>query len=62
MEIETLRATLAACRRRCHYCDFSIVATGDSNRDHWHAQMETYVDAVCREILATAVCAPLLSR
>jgi hypothetical protein len=31
------------------------VATGDNNRDHWHAQMETYVDAVCAEILATPV-------
>jgi len=44
---------LPFCKRRCHYCDFSIIATGDSNRDHWIENMERYVDIVCREIDAT---------
>lgn len=44
------------CRRRCHYCDFPIVAVGQNTDDTHHVDkvMADYVDLVCREIAITA--------
>ncbi|KAK3243301.1 hypothetical protein CYMTET_47041, partial [Cymbomonas tetramitiformis] len=47
---------LPFCKRRCHYCDFAIIATGrDGKQDHVLAAMEAYVDTVCKEIESTPV-------
>ncbi|KAL3701743.1 hypothetical protein R1sor_019765 [Riccia sorocarpa] len=45
------------CRRRCFYCDFTIVAVGertDRTADHHDLVMRNYVDILCKEIAATA--------
>ncbi|BBM97249.1 oxygen-independent coproporphyrinogen III oxidase [Marchantia polymorpha subsp. ruderalis] len=45
------------CRRRCFYCDFTIVAVGertDQTSDHQDSVMANYVDLVCKEIASTA--------
>lgn len=41
------------CRRRCFYCDFPIAVAGDRARGETSPRMQTYVDALCREIQAT---------
>ncbi|KAG6549667.1 hypothetical protein Mapa_008646 [Marchantia paleacea] len=44
------------CRRRCFYCDFTIVAVGertDQTSDHQDSVMVNYVDLVCKEIAST---------
>ena len=43
------------CRRRCFYCDFPIAVAGDRARGETSPRMQSYVDAVCREIRATPV-------
>ncbi|XP_002971105.2 uncharacterized protein LOC9641851 [Selaginella moellendorffii] len=42
---------LPFCKRRCHYCDFPIVALGESSSNAG-STMESYVDLVCQEIAA----------
>jgi coproporphyrinogen III oxidase-like Fe-S oxidoreductase len=41
------------CRRRCFYCDFPIAVAGDRARGETSPRMQTYVDALCREIQVT---------
>ncbi|MEM6521309.1 MAG: radical SAM family heme chaperone HemW [Cyanobacteria bacterium P01_C01_bin.70] len=41
------------CRRRCFYCDFPIAVAGDRARGETSPRMQTYVDALCREIQTT---------
>ena len=42
---------LPFCRRRCHYCDFTIVPVGDRvNSALVSSRMETYVALLCKEI------------
>ena len=43
------------CRRRCFYCDFPIAVAGDRARGETSLRMQTYVDALCREIQVTPV-------
>ena len=43
---------LPFCRRRCHYCDFPIVAVGDKP-ERADAAAESYVSLLLREIRAT---------
>ncbi|GER42905.1 oxygen-independent coproporphyrinogen IIIoxidase [Striga asiatica] len=47
---------LPFCRRRCHYCDFPIIALGSdqntSGRDD--PRISSYIGTLCREIEATA--------
>jgi coproporphyrinogen III oxidase-like Fe-S oxidoreductase len=40
------------CRRRCFYCDFPIVVTGNARRD---SLSESYVNCLVREIEATSL-------
>ncbi|WP_204142008.1 radical SAM family heme chaperone HemW [Halomicronema sp. CCY15110] len=48
------------CRRRCFYCDFPIAVAGDRARGETSPRMQSYVDALCREIQVTpALGAPL---
>lgn len=49
------------CRRRCFYCDFPIAVAGDRARGATSPRMQTYVDALCREIRATPVLGPELA-
>ncbi|CAM6114933.1 unnamed protein product [Calypogeia fissa] len=49
---------LPFCRRRCFYCDFTILAVGErteQTKGHIDSFMSDYVDLVCREIAKTAV-------
>lgn len=46
------------CRRRCFYCDFPIAVAGDRARGESSPRMQSYVDALCREIQATPVLGP----
>lgn len=48
------------CRRRCFYCDFPIAVAGDRARGETSPRIQSYVDALCREIQVTpALGAPL---
>ncbi|KAH6799564.1 hypothetical protein C2S51_036048 [Perilla frutescens var. frutescens] len=55
---------LPFCRKRCHYCDFPIIALGSSS-DHYDddPRISSYVETLCREIMATkstpSSCPPL---
>ncbi|KZV46499.1 radical S-adenosyl methionine domain-containing protein 1, mitochondrial [Dorcoceras hygrometricum] len=46
---------LPFCRKRCHYCDFPIIALGSSSTmtNDDDPRMSTYVETVCREIKST---------
>ncbi|XP_068308663.1 uncharacterized protein [Pyrus communis] len=47
---------LPFCRKRCHYCDFTIVALGSaSTQTDDDPRMTNYVELLCREINATKV-------
>ncbi|KAM3319256.1 heme chaperone HemW [Capsicum chacoense] len=50
---------LPFCRKRCHYCDFPIVALGLSSphgdEDEDDPRIVNYIDYLCREIKATSV-------
>ncbi|GAB4860517.1 hypothetical protein Ancab_035677 [Ancistrocladus abbreviatus] len=55
---------LPFCRKRCHYCDFPIVALGSSpNQSHDDPRITDYIELLCREIVATKLdfeqCPPL---
>ncbi len=41
------------CRRRCFYCDFPIAVIGERQRGETSPGIQSYVDWLCREILAT---------
>ncbi|VFQ61695.1 unnamed protein product [Cuscuta campestris] len=43
---------LPFCRRRCHYCDFPILALGTTSSSE-DPRIANYVDLICREITAT---------
>ncbi|XP_051147902.1 uncharacterized protein LOC127263028 [Andrographis paniculata] len=43
---------LPFCRRRCHYCDFPIIALGSSAAPT-DPRISNYVETICREIHAT---------
>ena len=43
------------CRRRCFYCDFPIAVAGDRARGESSPRIQSYVDALCREIQVTPV-------
>ncbi|BAT79413.1 hypothetical protein LR48_Vigan04g073100 [Vigna angularis] len=50
---------LPFCRKRCHYCDFPIVALGSaSTQTHHDPRVSNYIDWLCREITATKVDQP----
>ncbi|KAI3454968.1 hypothetical protein Pfo_011631 [Paulownia fortunei] len=48
---------LPFCRKRCHYCDFPIIALGSSSsipeKDNDDPRISNYVETLCREIKAT---------
>ncbi|PON85282.1 Coproporphyrinogen III oxidase, oxygen-independent related [Trema orientale] len=45
---------LPFCRKRCHYCDFPIVALGSaSSQTEDDPRMVNYINLLCREIMAT---------
>lgn len=45
---------LPFCRKRCHYCDFPIVALGSSaSQTNYDPRITNYVQLICREINAT---------
>ncbi|KAL8042546.1 hypothetical protein ABFX02_09G059500 [Erythranthe guttata] len=53
---------LPFCRKRCHYCDFPIIALGSSSttttttpekNDTYDPRISNYVETLCREIKAT---------
>ncbi|KAF4395057.1 hypothetical protein G4B88_017927 [Cannabis sativa] len=47
---------LPFCRKRCHYCDFPIVALGSGStqtEDEDDPRMVNYINLLCREIMAT---------
>ncbi|KAF9621902.1 hypothetical protein IFM89_029122 [Coptis chinensis] len=44
---------LPFCRKRCHYCDFPIVALGSMNQFEDDPRIINYVQLICREIKAT---------
>ncbi|KAF5184091.1 Oxygen-independent coproporphyrinogen iii oxidase [Thalictrum thalictroides] len=48
---------LPFCRKRCHYCDFTIVALGSSSSNQFNDEddprITNYVQLLCREIKAT---------
>ncbi|XP_027338797.1 uncharacterized protein LOC113852662 [Abrus precatorius] len=47
---------LPFCRKRCHYCDFPIVALGSSStQTHDDPRVSNYIHWLCREINATQV-------
>ncbi|KAJ4712506.1 Coproporphyrinogen III oxidase, oxygen-independent related protein [Melia azedarach] len=48
---------LPFCRKRCHYCDFPIVALGScsSQTDDNDPRISNYIQLLCREINATKV-------
>lgn len=43
---------LPFCKKKCYYCDFPVIAMGGGGEKMKDA-METYVDAVCEEIIQT---------
>jgi len=50
---------LPFCRKRCHYCDFPIVALGSaSTQTHHDPRVSNYIHWLCREITATKVDQP----
>ncbi|XP_042502546.1 heme chaperone HemW [Macadamia integrifolia] len=51
---------LPFCRKRCHYCDFAIVALGSSssNMIEDDPRITNYVQLLCREIEATTAVTP----
>lgn len=44
---------LPFCRKRCHYCDFPIIALGSSSAPEEDPRILNYIQTVCREIKAT---------
>ncbi|KAL8464202.1 hypothetical protein ACS0TY_033930 [Phlomoides rotata] len=48
---------LPFCRKRCHYCDFPIIALGSSSsspaKDHHDPRISNYIETLRREIMAT---------
>ncbi|KAL3512604.1 hypothetical protein ACH5RR_025321 [Cinchona calisaya] len=44
---------LPFCRKRCHYCDFPIIALGSSSAPDNDPRIVNYVQTLCREIKAT---------
>ena len=54
---------LPFCRKRCHYCDFPILALGSSAQVDDDPRIVNYIDVLSREIVATQVemsqCVPL---
>ncbi|CAJ1975011.1 unnamed protein product [Sphenostylis stenocarpa] len=53
---------LPFCRKRCHYCDFPIVALGSaSTQTHLDPRVSNYINWLCREITATKVNQPASS-
>ncbi|WOH05219.1 hypothetical protein DCAR_0624633 [Daucus carota subsp. sativus] len=54
---------LPFCRKRCHYCDFPILALGSSAQVDNDPRIVNYIDVLSREIVATQVemsqCVPL---
>ncbi|KAL3716768.1 hypothetical protein ACJRO7_008363 [Eucalyptus globulus] len=44
---------LPFCRKRCHYCDFPIVALGSLNQSEDDPRMVNYIQLLAREIEAT---------
>ncbi|OVA17583.1 Elongator protein 3/MiaB/NifB [Macleaya cordata] len=48
---------LPFCRKRCHYCDFPIVALGSSSNQTYDddPRITNYVQLLCREIEATTI-------
>lgn len=54
---------LPFCRKRCHYCDFPIVALGSTVRPEDDPRILNYIQLLCREIEATRTgfesCPPL---
>lgn len=45
---------LPFCRKRCHYCDFPIIALGSSSHNGGDdPRISSYVETLCREIMAT---------
>ena len=45
---------LPFCKKKCRYCDFPVIAVGMRPEvEKIQDSMKTYVDAVCREIIAT---------
>lgn len=46
---------LPFCKKKCHYCDFPVIAVGSNieGKDVVQERMLSYVDALCREIVAT---------
>ncbi|EPS62037.1 hypothetical protein M569_12756, partial [Genlisea aurea] len=44
---------LPFCRKRCHYCDFPVIAIGSSSRNADSPRISDYVETLCREIDAT---------
>jgi oxygen-independent coproporphyrinogen-3 oxidase len=48
------------CRRRCFYCDFPISVLGNQRRGETSQTVESYVDLLCQEIVATpSIASPL---
>ncbi|CAI9113012.1 OLC1v1013533C1 [Oldenlandia corymbosa var. corymbosa] len=46
---------LPFCRKRCHYCDFPIIALGSSSAVDDDPRIVNYIQTLCREIKATPV-------
>ncbi|KAJ8553986.1 hypothetical protein K7X08_024664 [Anisodus acutangulus] len=47
---------LPFCRKRCHYCDFPILALGSSSpQSNDDPRILNYIDILCREIKATSI-------
>ncbi|XP_060204468.1 uncharacterized protein LOC132632521 [Lycium barbarum] len=47
---------LPFCRKRCHYCDFPIIALGSSSpQSEDDPRILSYIDFLCREIKATSI-------
>lgn len=44
---------LPFCRKRCHYCDFPIVALGSTNQTEDDPRIVNYISLLSREIVAT---------
>lgn len=44
---------LPFCRKRCHYCDFPIIALGSSSAPDDDPRIVNYIQTLCREIKAT---------
>ncbi|XP_050223897.1 uncharacterized protein LOC126673705 [Mercurialis annua] len=44
---------LPFCRKRCHYCDFPIVALGSSNPTDTDPRISNYIELLQQEILST---------